>query len=147
MFCLRFKLSFVNQDSGVFCFSFRWAGSCAEANIHKMDQLSSSKGEPSHVWDFWTNIHPFMCERKKHPKPVIATSLQSAELICHKTGGTSPGPTWTYTLISSLNYCASFYQGTVGLLTGFTYRQLWNSTALCHEKDAVSQSCVTLYLQ
>lgn len=143
MFCLRFKISFVNQVSGVFCFSFRWAGSCAEANIHKMDQLSSSKGEPSHVWDFWTNIHTFMCERKKHPKPVIATSLQSTELISHKTGGTSPGPTWTYTLI----YCASFYQGTVSLLTGFTYRQLWNSTALCDEKDAVSQSCVILYLQ
>lgn len=66
--CLRFKISFVTQDSGVFCFSFRWAGSCAEANFHKMDQLSSSKGEPSHVWDFWTNIHPFMCERKKAPE-------------------------------------------------------------------------------
>lgn len=121
MFCLRFKICFVRfLKCVVFCLYFRWAGSCAEANFHKMDQLSSSKGEPSHVR--FLNQHAFIhvC--------MLTTSLHTAVLICHKTGGTSPGQTWTYTLISSLDYCASFYQGTVSLLTVFTYRQLCNTT-------------------
>ncbi len=147
MFCLRFKLSFVNQDSGVFCFSFRWAGSCAEANIHKW--INSHLAKVSRVMceiSEPTYIHSCVRE-KKHPKPVMATSLQSAELICHKTGGTSPGPTWTYTLISSLITVPHSTRVQSVCWQDLPIDNYENSTALCHEKDAVSQSCVTLYLQ